>query len=390
MDYENLIQTDSSINKGSSGGPLLNVKGDVIGINTAIYSSSGQFVGISFAVPINRSLDLLGGVIDLQNAPPPVAKGQLAAWSKTGKQVGNSYRFPDGQTLVPPHNYRGTCTDCHPQFLNPGFDPNNFGMGRGSVLPAAPGQGPNQVWGQQRYLGPGCQPVPSQALNQVWGQRGCAVAGLNGISLGMIVSDVDGVIAGQNKMMSPSGVFVTDVTPGMPADAAGLQRGDVIIRVDGRKIQDSNSFSTILGAKSGSSMDLVILRFGVRKTVNVKMAPGGAAQAVAGTAIKQPTEFTWLGAEIIPLPPGTGKAGVYVAESLGLLGASGVKQGDVITGMNNTRVTDIYSFINLTKTADTKKGILLDIIRSGYPLFITVKDNLAQNEITPTPAQQVV
>jgi len=390
MVYENLIQTDSSINKGSSGGPLLNAKGDVIGINTAIYSSSGQFVGISFAVPINRSLDLLGGVIDLQNVPPPVAKGQLAAWSKTGKQVGNAYRFPDGQTLTPPHNYRGVCTDCHPQFLTPGFDPNNFGTGRGTVLPAAPGQGPNQVLGQRRYLGPGCQPVPGQALNQVWGQRGCAVAGPNGISLGMTVSDVDGVIAGQNNMMSPSGVFVTSVTPGTPADTAGLQRGDVITRVDGRKIQDSNSFITILGAQNGSSMDLVILRFGVRQTVKVTLAQAGAAQAVAGTAIQQPTEFTWLGAEITPLPPGTGKAGVYVAESLGLFAEAGVKQGDVITGMNNTPVTDIYSFISLSKTVDVKKGILLDVMRAGYPLFITVKGNIAQNQTVPRPIAQNV
>jgi len=366
MVYENLIQTDSSINKGSSGGPLINAKGDVIAINTAIYSPDGAFSGLSFAVPINRSLELTGGVVDFQNQAPPVANGQLAAWSRTGRQVGNAYRLPDGQTLIPPHNYRGTCTDCHPQFRSPGFVPNFLMPGR--VLPAAPGQGPNQVWGARWNTGP-CYPV----------------AGPNNLPLGLTVSDVDAVMARQNNMMRPGGVFVTGVTPGMPADAAGLQRGDVIIRVDGRKILDSNSFMTILGTKGGSSMDVVLLRFGVRRTVKVKMAPGGAAQAVAGTAIKQPTEFTWLGAEIIPLPPGTGKAGVYVAESLGLLGSAGVKQGDIITGMNNTPVTDIYSFISLSKTADTKKGFLLDVIRAGDPLFITVKDSIAQNQITPTP-----
>jgi hypothetical protein len=53
--------------------------------------------------------------------------------------------------------------------------------------------------------------------------------------------------------------------------------------------------------------------------------------------------------------------------------------------MNNTPVTDIYSFISLSKTADTKKGFLLDVIRAGDPLFITVKDGIAQNQITPTP-----
>jgi hypothetical protein len=56
--------------------------------------------------------------------------------------------------------------------------------------------------------------------------------------------------------------------------------------------------------------------------------------------------------------------------------------------MNNTPVTDIYSFINLSKTADTKKGFLLDVIRSGAPLFITVKDNMAQNQIAPMPLAQ--
>ena len=215
------------------------------------------------------------------------------------------------------------------------------------------------------------------------------VAGPNNISLGMTISDVDGVIGGQNNMLRPGGVFVTGITPGLPADTAGLQRGDVIIRVGGRKVLDSKSFEKILATENGSSMDLVILRFGARTTVKVKMAAEGAAQG-AGTAIRQPTEFTWLGAEIIPLPTGAGKAGVYVAESLGLLQAAGVRQGDVITGLNSARVTDIYSFISLAKTADTKKGFLLDVIRSGYPLFITVKDNNSapRNQIAPVPLQQ--
>jgi S1-C subfamily serine protease len=364
MVYENMIQTDSSINKGSSGGPLINAKGDVIGINTAIYSSSGTFAGISFAVPINRSLDLLGGVIDFQNEPPPVVKGQLAAWSKTGKQIGNSYRLPDGQILTPPHNYRGTCTECHPQFLTQGIAPNN----------PAPGQGPNQVWGQRRYLGPGRGQVPYQ---QGLGMRRnpgpwCPVAGPNGISLGMTVSDVDDVIANQNNMMRPGGVFIISLIPGMPADAAGLQRGDVIIRVDGRKIQDSASFDKILETKSGTSIDLAILRFGVRRTAKIKMTQGGTAQAMAGTTpVKQPMAFTWLGADIKALPPD--KAGVSVIEVEGVLAAAGVKAGDIITGVNKSKVTDMNSFIGLATKVKIKKGCLLDVMRSGSPLYIIVK-----------------
>jgi serine protease Do len=57
--YDDFIQTDASINPGNSGGPLLNTKGEVIGINTAIFSQSGGSIGIGFAIPINMAKDLL-------------------------------------------------------------------------------------------------------------------------------------------------------------------------------------------------------------------------------------------------------------------------------------------------------------------------------------------
>lgn len=54
-DYENFIQTDAAINPGNSGGPLVNIKGDVVGINTAIFSKTGGYQGIGFAVPSNMA-----------------------------------------------------------------------------------------------------------------------------------------------------------------------------------------------------------------------------------------------------------------------------------------------------------------------------------------------
>ena len=57
-DYENFIQTDAAINPGNSGGPLLNIKGEVIGINTAIYSQSGGYMGVGFAIPINMAASI--------------------------------------------------------------------------------------------------------------------------------------------------------------------------------------------------------------------------------------------------------------------------------------------------------------------------------------------
>src|SRR5204863_6078719 len=57
--YDDFIQTDASINPGNSGGPLVDVRGAVIGINTAIFSQSGGSVGIGFAIPINLAKDVL-------------------------------------------------------------------------------------------------------------------------------------------------------------------------------------------------------------------------------------------------------------------------------------------------------------------------------------------
>jgi len=62
--YENFIQTDAAINPGNSGGALINPKGEILGINSAIYSKSGNYLGISFAIPINLVLDVVQQIIE--------------------------------------------------------------------------------------------------------------------------------------------------------------------------------------------------------------------------------------------------------------------------------------------------------------------------------------
>ena len=61
--YENFIQTDAAINPGNSGGALINTRGEILGINSAIYSQSGNYLGISFAIPINLALDVVQQII---------------------------------------------------------------------------------------------------------------------------------------------------------------------------------------------------------------------------------------------------------------------------------------------------------------------------------------
>lgn len=338
MVFENLIQTDCPINKGSSGGPLVSARGEVIGINTAIYSPTGTFSGIGFAVPVNSASGLVGGVIDFQNMPGNVGTGQLAAWSRGGRQVGNSYRLPNGVVITPPHQLRGNCEDCHPQLLDPA------------------GIGPNGL-----------------AMQSVAGAKGANIEP----GLGLTLVDVDDVIARQFNMIHPEGVMINSVIPGTPAEAAGLERGDIIIRVNGKRAPNYIGFRELIAAKPmGATFELAILRNGARKEIEVKTGavqkPKPAAQLLANV----PKEYEWLGGDITPLLPALTpyeKSGVYIADVEGVLKRAGVMRGDIIKGVNNSPVTDMASFIKLSKTVDLRKGFVLDIVRAGKPAYITVK-----------------
>ncbi|MCD6412598.1 MAG: Do family serine endopeptidase [Elusimicrobia bacterium] len=62
--YDDMIQTDAAINRGNSGGPLINLRGEVIGINTAIVAPSGGFIGVGFAIPVNKAKEILSSLIE--------------------------------------------------------------------------------------------------------------------------------------------------------------------------------------------------------------------------------------------------------------------------------------------------------------------------------------
>lgn len=87
--YEKLIQTDAAINMGNSGGPLVNLAGDVVGINTMIYSPTQTSLGIGFAIPINAAREMMAKVAEKKAAPPfiGVVTQPALTFGETGEPV---------------------------------------------------------------------------------------------------------------------------------------------------------------------------------------------------------------------------------------------------------------------------------------------------------------
>ena len=95
--YDNFIQTDASINQGSSGGPMFNMKGEVIGINTALFSTTGANMGVGFAIPINTA----GWIAGQLEKNGKVKRGWIGVTVKTNsKETARSLDLQDNQGVI--------------------------------------------------------------------------------------------------------------------------------------------------------------------------------------------------------------------------------------------------------------------------------------------------
>ena len=279
--YDEFLQTDAAINKGNSGGPLFNMKGEVIGVNTAIISPTGGSIGIGFAVP-----------------------------SKTVKYVIDQLK--------------------------------KYGETR------------------RGWLGVRIQSVTDEI----------------GESLGM---------------STPKGALIASVTKGSPAEKAGLEAGDVVIRFAGQEVPDMRKLPRIVARTAiGSTVDVDVLRKGQTRTFRVtvdrldelqKIAKKGDEEIVPSGAAKQKV----LGLTIEPLNGALRKKfridkkvkGVVITDvdPLSAAASKRIKAGDVIVEVTQEEVMDpaqVTARVDSVIKAGRKSVLLLISDPKGELRFVAV------------------
>jgi serine protease Do len=265
-----MIQTDAAINPGNSGGPLIDTRGEVIGINTMIVTDgmSRANAGVGFSVPINVATAIL------------------------------------------------------PQLR----------------------------------------------------EKGKVVRGWMGVSIGAMTED----LAKTYGLEQAKGAVVVSVTPGSPADKAGLKPEDIILVADGRAIQDNGDLSRYIASLApGTVARLEIRRNGTRKQVDVTLGtfpdePQTAAGGDEGRVHLGMTlhDLTPAFAERLDLPRGTRGALVVEVEAGGAAENAGLQPRDVIVSVNGQAVEDVDAFERAVGAAGTDLVRLRVLNRQGARIVV--------------------
>ena len=271
-DFLPFIQTDVAINPGNSGGPLLNMRGEVVGINSQIYSPSGGYAGISFAIPIDEAMR----VADQLRASGRVIRGRI----------------------------------------------------------------------------------------------------------GVRIAPVTKEVAESIGLGKPVGALVQNVERGTPAEKAGLEAGDIIVKVDGKAVEKSGDLPRIIGStKPGSKTTLQIFRRGAYKDVAVTVAEVESDKPRAATPAEPQASSpvkTLLGLGVVDLTEAQKselrlKGGVRVESVEGAAARAGMREGDVITLLDNTEVTDVRQFSTLVGKLDKNKPVTVLVRRGDWVNYVVIR-----------------
>ena len=269
-----LIQTDVAINPGNSGGPLLNLRGEVVGINSQIYSRSGGFMGISFAIPIDEA-----------------------------------------------------------------------------------------------------QRVAEQLRT-----NGRVIRGRIGVQIGAVTKEVaESIGLGQ-----PRGALVLSVEKDGPADKAGVEAGDIVVKVDGRAVEKQGDLPRFVGGiKPGNKSTLQVFRRGATRDLSLTVAEFEADRPTRRASAPEPGSSApmakaILGLTVSDLTDGQKRdlrirGGVKVEAVDGPAARAGVREGDVILSMDNIEIADSKQFITVATKAEKARAVSVMVRRGDWTNYLVIR-----------------
>jgi serine protease Do len=255
--YDDFVQTDASINPGNSGGPLINARGQAIGINAAIFSQSGGSVGIGFAIPSNQAKTVVAQLaenghvsrswlgVSIQPLTPELAKGfgmsgikgaLVAAVTddspamKAGIKAGDVITEYDGRKVAGAEDLPRLVADTP----------------AGREVPVTVVRDGKTLRLQARVSK---LEEPDQQVAAEPGEKG---------KLGVMVEPVTPAIAKDLGLKDATGVVVRRVEDGSPASNAGIKAGDVILEVDRQPVKDVAGLKSLV-AKHAKGTPMVVL-----------------------------------------------------------------------------------------------------------------------------------
>ncbi|MBF0453947.1 MAG: trypsin-like peptidase domain-containing protein [Magnetococcales bacterium] len=325
--HKGLLQTDAAINRGNSGGPLVDRGATVIAINTAIYTTTSAFAGVGFAIPMKMAKDFLEELITLPNVKPAFAGQAMGGMPVAAVNNGAPPITPDA---IMPHGDRGPCESCHeilpaPQPVNFGVMPNGqgqgsfnqFGQQMGAIPVAAPNNGAPPITADApmphgdrgpcetcHEILPSPQPVNfglgpqggrgQRNVNQFsftpGGAIGLPAANVIGTTgwMGASLQQLDQASAIRLQSPVPAGVLTLDVQPGSAFERAGLMGDDILFKLNGRRIASVEDLESLLVKfDPGEQVRVSIIRNGERQDLQLTIERPGA-QTVA---LQQPQTF---------------------------------------------------------------------------------------------------
>ncbi len=251
-DYNDLLQTDAAINPGNSGGPLVNLKGEVIGINVAIFTTSGGYQGIGFAVPVNTAKRIISRLIagkkilygwlgvTVQDVTEDLAK-QFGLSDKSGALVANVLKdspaqkagMKEGDVIkgfdnTPVNNVRELLNAVGKAEIGRRVRVTAIRDKKEVILTVEIGERPQEM-----------EEAAQETQSTAW--------------RGLSVDEITSGNAQKYGLEDKEGVVVTDVDENSPADQAGIMAGDVIKEINKQRVSKLSDYQKIIAVlKKGS------------------------------------------------------------------------------------------------------------------------------------------